>query len=63
MVAPLEAELVRQLLMSVTADRDGQQLAPVDIVKGVIMSFVQVEEFSSRSLDAEQLNVSGFHHR
>ena len=58
MVAPLETELVRQVLLAITADRNGDSTANVDIVKGVIMSFVQVEEFSSRGSEGEQLNAS-----
>jgi hypothetical protein len=60
MVAPLETELVRQVLLAITADRNGDSTANVDIVKGVIMSFVQVEEFSSRGSEGEQLNASSF---
>uniref|UniRef100_A0A914WHQ2 Cullin N-terminal domain-containing protein n=1 Tax=Plectus sambesii TaxID=2011161 RepID=A0A914WHQ2_9BILA len=57
MVTPLEAELVRQLLLAITADRNGDSTANVDVVKGVIMSFVQVEEFSSRQAEGEQLSL------
>lgn len=42
LIDPMEKRLVGHLLAAIAADREGRNSVPVDTVRGVIMSFVQV---------------------
>lgn len=53
MIIPLREKLVSLLLVCIDADRDSKLLAPVDVICGVIQSFVRVEEYKMKG----QLNL------
>lgn len=42
LIDPMEARLVGHILNAIAADREGRNNVAVDIVRGSIMSFVQV---------------------
>lgn len=42
LIDPMEKRLVDHVLNAIAADREGRNNVPVDIVRGAIMSFVQV---------------------
>ncbi len=42
LIDPMEKRLVGHVLTAIAADREGRNSIPVDTVRGVIMSFVQV---------------------
>ncbi|VDM96100.1 unnamed protein product [Thelazia callipaeda] len=44
MINPLKRRLIDHILSAIAADRDGKNIMPVDIVRDVIMSFVQVDD-------------------
>ncbi|EFN65730.1 Cullin-2 [Camponotus floridanus] len=53
MIIPLREKLVSLLLVCIDADRDSKLLAPIDVICGVIQSFVRVEEYKMKG----QLNL------
>lgn len=53
MIIPLREKLVSLLLVCIDADRDSKLFAPIDVICGVIQSFVRVEEYKMKG----QLNV------
>uniref|UniRef100_A0A915AFR3 Cullin-2 n=2 Tax=Parascaris univalens TaxID=6257 RepID=A0A915AFR3_PARUN len=44
LIRPVETQLVNHLLSAISADREGKTTVPADVVRGVIMSFVQVDD-------------------
>uniref|UniRef100_A0A0R3S5F6 Cullin-2 n=1 Tax=Elaeophora elaphi TaxID=1147741 RepID=A0A0R3S5F6_9BILA len=47
LIDPMEKRLVDHVLSAIAADREGRNNVPVDIVRGAIMSFVQVDDVDS----------------